>query len=343
MSDRPRPEPFLEAELSELREALSGDLPSVEDLEDLLGGEGSPEDVSSETILGRGDFPRIRPILVALAARASGAQAGFDRELQYAAETLYAVLVVHDLTLGREGGRRRRVARKLLTKSASWLGRNHLTVRAMELARHAPHPDVLGEIVDTLRAFTDSQALAQGLQEGVLPTRDDWREHADSHTGALFSFCCRAGGYLGGADTARLTALGRYGRHMGRLWHVAEDMAVLRYGQPGPYLMGRALGGRPMLPVIAASERYADIAERWKTLVVHPDLELAEQLAADVLAAGGGTAAYEVMANESWRARKALRNLENSVYRDRMERLAVALLRPATRGSRESAGREDVG
>lgn len=327
----PGPEPFLEAELRSLGAELEGDLPDFEDLADLLGGEGAPEDLSGEEVLGRGDFPRIRPLLVALAARASGARGPIDTDVQHAAEALYGVLVVHDLTLGREGGRRRRVARKLLQKSAGWLGRNHLTLRAMELARHAPHPEVLGEILDTLRAFTDGQTLAQALQEGEVPTRDDWREHADAHSGALFSFCCRAGGYIGRADRAQLSALGRYGRHMGRLWHVAEDVAVLRYGEPAPYLLARAMGGRPMMPIIAASERNPEVGRAWSRLVVEPSLDDAAALTEAVLAVGGISESYAVMARESWAARKALRTLEDSAHRQRMERLAVALLKPASR------------
>ncbi|TNE86006.1 MAG: hypothetical protein EP330_24020 [Deltaproteobacteria bacterium] len=329
--ETPRPEPFLGDELRSLGEALGDDLPAYDDLADLIGGAGAPDDVGHEDILGRGDFPRIRPILVALAARASGARGPMDAEVQHAAEVLYGVLVVHDLTLGREGGRRRRVARKLLSKSTGWLGRNHLTLRAMELARHAPHPEVLGEILDTLRAFTDGQTLSQALQEGDVPTREDWQDHADAHSGALFSFCCRAGGYVGGADRSQLSALGRYGRHMGRLWHIAEDVAVLRYGEPGPYLVARALGGRPMFPVIAAAERYPELGEAWTQLVVNPVLEDAEELARNVLAAGGQSEAYAVMARESWAARKALRTLEDSPHRRRMEQLAVALLKPAAR------------
>lgn len=331
MSDRPHPERFLREELRLLGEEMGDDLPAFDDLADLLGGEGAPDDVQTEDILGRGDFPRIRPILVALAARATGARGPMDAEVQHAAEVLYGVLVVHDLTLGREGGRRRRVARKLLQKSAGWLGRNHLTLRAMELARHAPHPEVLGEILDTLRAFTDSQTLSQALQEGDVPSRADWQDHADAHSGALFSFCCRAGGYIGGADRAKLSALGRYGRHMGRLWHIAEDVAVLRYGEPGAYLIARALGGRPMFPIIAASERFPELGEAWSQLVTAPVLEDAEKLAADVLAAGGLAEAYAEMAKESWAARKAIRVLDESAHRRRMERLAVALLKPAAK------------
>ncbi|MCO4745548.1 MAG: polyprenyl synthetase family protein [Proteobacteria bacterium] len=333
MPDYPRPEPFMGDELRALGEALGDDLHNFEDLHDLLGGQGTPDDVRHEDILGRGDFPRIRPILVALAARATGAEGRMDIEVQHAAEVLYAVLVVHDLTLGREGGRRRRVARKLLQRSAGWLGRNHLTLRAIELARHAPHPDVLGEILDTLRAFTDGQTLAQALQEGDIPTREDWQEHADAHSGALFAFCCRAGGYVAGADRTKLSALGRYGRHMGRLWHIAEDVAVLRYGDPGPYLVARALGGRPMYPVVAAAERYPEIGRAWTKLVVEPVLEDAVQLAADVLAAGGNQQAYAIMAQESWAARRAIRTLDDSPHRQRLEQLAVTLLKPAARGS----------
>ena len=121
------------------------------------------------------------------------------------------------------------------------------------------------ELMDALRSFSDAQALSRELAGGV-PMEEDWLEHADAHTGALFAFCCRAGGRLSGADLALLGALGRYGRHMGRVWHVAEDLSVIDHGVPSLHLVTRARGGRPVLPVVLAAERDPSVGESWKRL-----------------------------------------------------------------------------
>lgn len=273
------------------------------------------------------EVPRIRPILVVLAARAAGQTT--DTDLQRAAELLHRALAVHDVALGREGGRRRRVARKIMRRSASWLGGNHLTLRAIELAQVA-RPDVLGDLLGTVREFADGHELMAELQGGRVPTAGDWLEHADRHTGALFSFCCRVGAKTS-LDPYTPEALARYGRHLGRLWHIAEDLAVLQEDEFTPALVARAMAGRPMLPIALAAERSPSLGRLWTQLVTHPSDATAAWVSQLVHDAGGLTAARERMLTESWQARTALASIPPSKHRSALERLvqtvAVASIR----------------
>ncbi len=305
--------------LDGIRDVVAADVVTDQGIADLVGRQNFPGD---NPVVARADLPRVRPILVALAARASGATQ-VDGEPQYAAEMLHLGLAVHDLALGREGGRRRRVARRLVKRSVGWLGGNHLTLRALELGRHA-NPHVFDELLDTVRELSDGQALCRVLQSRPA-TVADWQEHADAHTGALFTFCCRAGGHIARADAHRLRALGRYGRHVGRLWHVAEDVGTLRHGDAGLHLLRRSLAGRPVLPVVRAAERSRQVAELSGRLVDEPTEQLAADLAGEVQRLGGVALASRDMARESWSARRLLAALPDSRYRRAMDRLAGSL------------------
>ncbi len=267
------------------------------------------------------EIPRIRPILVALAARAAGAPE-VDGEAQVVAELLHLALSAHDLALGRPRSLRRRVARKVIRRSVSWVAGNHLTLRALELSRHG-RPEVLEELVETLRAFADAQALSSALV-GSVPDEDDWLEHADVHVGALFSYCCRVGGLLAGAPPAQLSALGRFGRHMGRLWHVAEDVAEIEHGDAVRHILHRAATGRPALPVVHLLAREPGLVDDWLSLAVEPDRRLASRIVT-ALHEGGLHASREVMLQESWRARRAVQALPTSHYRRSMEALASGI------------------
>jgi octaprenyl-diphosphate synthase len=318
-------------ELAGLRSLVEADLVDDDALVAIVGdGAG---------FVGRSDIPRIRPILVALAARATGfvdpvhdaatgsAGRALGSEAQHAAELLHLALRVHDLALGREGGRRRRVARRL-ARSFGWITGNHLTLRALELARHSS-PGVLEELLDTLRAFSEAQALSRELV-GVTPTEDDWLDHADAHTGALFSFCCRTGGHLSGAASRELLALGRYGRHVGRLWHIAEDVSVLDHGEPALHLLARASAGRPVLPVVFTCMVDPEAEQLWARLTSEGNPSDA-RLLADRLRVRGVPRSREVMLQESWSARRAVRILPESRYRQALERLAAELARAGSR------------
>ena len=299
------------------------DLPPEGELYDLLRSEGIPADLEWSAIAAGRDVPRIRPLLVALSARAAGA-GEVDRDVAQAAEVLHLALTVHDVALGRAGGRRRRAARRIFDRSASWLGGNHLTLRALELVRSVPDPAILGEVVETLRAFSDAQVLGNTLQAGAPPTSDDWLEHADTHTGALFAFCCRAGGMLGDGEAGSVSALGRYGRHLGRAWHIAEDVAMLTRGDGVALLLERGECGRPVLPVIEAMGVDPWLARDWARIVVDGD-EDAAKVVADAAVANGLVPARRVLLRESWAARKVLRTLEESTYRTGLDRIAADL------------------
>lgn len=290
-------------------------------LNDLVHG----DDEATHALLRASRIPRVRPILVVLAARASGG-GEVDPELQYAAELLYAALALHDVALGSPGGKRRTVARSVLRR-VGWLGNNRVLLRAMELARHAPTPEVLDDLIETLGAFHDGQDVAARLLDGDVPDVAAWREHADGHTGALFAFCCRAGAHVALCSQGELAAFGRFGRHLGRMWHVAEDVVLLQGDDALDHLAGRALAGRPMLPVAVAVERDPEAARLWQSLVTEHNPEDVAALLDRVHAVGALAGTRAIMAQEHWSARQALLRFESTTYRHALERLASGISR----------------
>lgn len=312
---------------------LSRRLDRVLGLRDLVGDDLAADDALGD-VLGRiradelrdlhdSDRLRVRPVLVSLSARAAGA-ASVDPELQHAAELLHLALTVHDLALGQPGGRRRRAARRVLKR----VGGSHLTVRALELSRHVSPPDILGEAVDTLRAFADGETLARELRESVaVPGVRDVEDHADVHHGALLAFCCRAGAHVAQADVTTVAALGRYGRHVGRLWTHADDLVALSSDEAAEHLVSRAETGRPVLAVAVAAERDPATAEAFRELVTTPQLEHAQRVLDGVRSAGGLGATREAMARSSWSAQQALRALPDTKYRQALDGLAAGLAR----------------
>ncbi len=294
---------------------VAGDLASERSLADLL-------DLPLSDVIDGTGLPRIRPVLLALSARAVGGRP--DVEAQHAAEALHLLLVAHDLALGRRGGRRRRVARRLLMR----LGTNALTIRALELARHASHPEILGEVVDALREISDARSFIESsARSSALPPEELWRVHADGRAGAVLAFCCRAGGHLGGGDAIAITALSRYGRHVGRLSHGAEDLAAAHAGDT-EHLVQRALAGRPVLPVALATVRDRSIGSRWAAFAEDPQPDVAAEILALASRAGGLRDARELLARECWAAHRALSPVSPSPYRRGLERVASAFARP---------------
>ncbi len=318
-------------EVERLAHELKGPIGAIDEaLASLSKGEGLPPGLEPEVIFA-GGVPRVRPVLVVLASRAGntvapGGATDHDgaADVAYVAELLQSAIRLHDLALGRQHGRRRRAARRVLGGAAHLLGAHHLTLRALEIARRAPAPEILGDALDALREVSEGQALGETLRARPA-TGHEAHQLAEGHTGAIFAFSCRAGGRLSGAPRPVVTGLGRYGRHVGVAVHLAEDLAVLERGDDAVQLVSRPT----LYPVAVAGERDPRVNELWRQLCGTPEAKIAEALRASVRDAGGMQAAREALATEAWAARKALAGVDESPAREALDRLASALGRAA--------------
>lgn len=323
----------------ELESVLGGELDETmrrinDTIGDVILGEGMPTGFSPESYIAPG-VPRIRAFLVVLASRAAGGRDLRADEVAFSAELLHLAVAVHDTALGRQGGRRRRVARRLLGGAAHWLGGNHLTLRALEIARHAPAPEILNEALDTLREISEVHALAQELRDRD-PDARDYRVYAEGHTGSVFSFCTRSGARLAGADTGVMTALGQYGRHMGIAWHALEDhWAFAVPTQHLPRLLAHSIAhGRPLLPLIHAMARDPEVDGLIDRVLTEDEPADAAALRERVRASGALFETRRVVIEETLAARRALRRLEPSPELDALDALARSL---ATSGAKLSS------
>lgn len=306
---------------------------------DLAGGEGAPPGFDPRVFLAPG-LPRVRPLLVVLSARAAVAaseagQIGHaqTQQVAVAAELLHVAIRLHDAALGRRGGRRRRAARRLIGGAVGLLGGNYLTLRAMELVRHGPTPELLGDLLDALREIGEGHGTAQRVRERDASPAEVLAL-AESHTGAVFSFACRAGARLSGADRSAILALGRYGRHTGVAWHLAEDIAFLdvNAGEDPATIEERAMEGRPSFVVSLAAARDPAVGQLWRLLGHDPQPEQALDLAQRLRAAGAFAEGRARVAQESWAAQQALAILEPSAPRDALRAIAAGLARGGKAG-----------
>ncbi len=291
----------------------------------LVLGEAISEGVSPESHLAPG-VPRIRPVLILLATGAAGGEYGVHTDdAVFSAELLDKAIRVHDAALGRQDGRRRRIARRLLGGAAHWLSGHSLSLRALEIARSS-RPELMGEVLDTMREITEGHHLGHELRSRDA-TQEEWQDYAELHIGAVYSFCCRAGARLAGAPREVANGLGRYGRHMGVAWHALEDQWVLSASpEELPRILAhRAASGRPLLPLIIGLEQDPSADGLFDRVLATGDLDAARSLQETLVAGGGLYATRKAVLEHSLAARRALRALKPGPHRDALERLAASL------------------
>lgn len=317
----------LAAELERIAEDLRAPGgPLEEAVASLVGGDLLPAAVLREALFADG-MPHVRPVLVHLASQA-GAQRAVDpgaaADVAIVAELLNVALLLHDAALGRAGGRRRRAARRVLRGAGAFVGGSHLTLRVLEIARGAPTPEILGDALDALREVAEGQALRAQF-EFRDPSAAEALQHHESRHGAVFAFSCKAGGHLTHAERPVVTRLGRFGRHTGVAFQLAEDLAAFEGGEDWKSLLRRAEVRRPMYPVAWASAQDARVAPLWRQLADEPDPVLANELATRVRDIGGLGAGREALVAQTWAARQALGGVPPSSARDALDRIAAAL------------------
>lgn len=316
-------------------ERLAGELrgpggPLEEVLGALVGGDVLPAAVLREALFADG-VPHVRPVLVHLASQAASTAPPDPRaahDVAAVAELLNLAILLHDAALGRAGGRRRRAARRVLKGAGAFVGGSHLTLRALEIARRADTPEILGDALDALREVAEGQALRASFEHREASASEALQHHESRH-GAVFAFSCKAGGHLTHAERPVVTRLGRYGRHTGVAWQLAEDLAAFEGGEDWKLLLRRAEARRPLYPVAWAVDGAPEVGLLWRALGEHPDEARAAELAMRVRDAGGLQAGREALVAQTWAARQALGSVPPSAARDALDRIAAGLAQVA--------------
>ena len=222
---------------------------------DLVQGEG----FGSEMFLLPG-IPRIRPVLILLSAHATQKKHVSSEDMEHlilTIELLWAAVFVHDLTLGRQGSRRRRVARRLIGGAVGWIGGNSLNIRSMELAQQLSSSFILSELIQVMRDVSESRKDIRSNATYFFSVQQVI-EHIEQHMGAIFSFACRAGCHIAGGNDRDVTLLGRYGLHLGIAWQIQEELQFLKHDMP-TFLEDALAQNRPLFSLALLQEEDPNI------------------------------------------------------------------------------------
>ena len=124
-----------------------------------------------------------------------------------------------------------------------------------------------------------------------------------------------------------MSALGRYGRHAGVAWHLAEDMALVDATEldTAQLLADRAQASRVGIVVSLAAEQDARIIDAWRSLGRSGDPGEALDFAAAVRATGAMQRGRQHLVTETWAAQRALQALPDNAHRENLRQLVTEL------------------
>jgi octaprenyl-diphosphate synthase len=236
--------------------------------------------------------------------------------LALSVEMCAAAISIHDAALGQQGGLRRRVARKILGRVKTLAG-NQLFVRAVKLMTQVSSgSEHLSELLSIFSDVLHAQQSAQSWKQRI-PSPEELLSHHAHHSTLLFSFVCRAGARVAGADPKSIGALGRYGAHVGMAWLLAEELFWLLDVEDNAIQFLRAQANHNEPPYIL-SLMYEDeeLQSLWSELCLYNDQQVAQTLYTRFCTDSVLQRAKQTVVEYGFKAESSVRVLEESPHRD---------------------------
>ena len=231
---------------------------------------------------------RIRPLLLALSARACQPAGAPELALaplgalMVAAELTHAATLLHDDVLDVSEVRRgQETARMRWGNSVSVLAGDFVLIRALEEVLRSGIPGAMPALLSTIHAMIAGEALQLSLRGRGDVRISDYTEVVAGKTAALFAFCGRAGALCAGAaaggtdpaTTLYADVLADYARHLGQAFQVVDDVLDID-GDPtelGKAVLSDLREGKLTLPVLLALESRPELRERIQLAQLNPE------------------------------------------------------------------------
>jgi octaprenyl-diphosphate synthase len=281
----------------------------------------------SDYIIGSGG-KRLRPLLVLLAARASGAPPlGPQVAAAVIVEFIHTATLLHDDVVDGSGQRRGRdTANHIWGNAASVLVGDFLYSRAFQMMVKLESLRVMEIMADATNTIAEGEVLQLMNAGDPETTETRYLEVIYRKTARLFEAGAQIGAVLAGADAAVERALTAYGRHLGNAFQLVDDALDYRGSalERGKNLGDDLAEGKPTLPLIHAMRRgTAEQKAVLRRAVERGGLQEWPLVLAAIESAGGLEYTAQLAQREADQALAALAPIPGSVHLTALKSLAT--------------------
>ncbi len=313
--------------LASIRGTVSADLAAVDaTIRRELASDVMLVNQVSEYIIGAGG-KRLRPLLVLLAARATGAPAlGPQVTAAVIIEFIHTATLLHDDVV--DGSRQRRgrdTANEVWGNAASVLVGDFLYSRAFQMMVRLKSLRVMEIMADATNVIAEGEVLQLMNARDPDTTESRYLDVIYRKTARLFESGAGIAAVLAGADPLVERALSDYGRHLGNAFQLVDDSLDYR---GSPEQRGKNIGddlaeGKPTLPVIHALQHGTPAQQALLRRAIETGgLEELPAVLAAIESAGGLEYTARLAQREADQALAALEPLPESVHVEALRQLA---------------------
>jgi octaprenyl-diphosphate synthase len=324
----------LAARLGELRVWLAQDLADVERALGAVGVHGDTVAERAGRHLLDASGKRIRPVCVALAARAGSGFGDAAKNCAVAVELVHNATLLHDdvVDLG-EARRGAPTARLVYGNAASIFAGDWLLVEALFRIQAARLPGVLDRGLEVIREMVFAEAMQLDRRGKVKASLEDYFAIVRGKTASLFRWARFAGARAGQVSPEACAALESYGENLGVAFQLVDDVLDFATEEEttGKTVMADLREGKMTYPLIVAMERDGDLAPILEGFCASEPTSLDPALARRVARAIASSQAVDDCLAAAGRlcaeAIAALRGVPRGRARDALEAVAVAMPR----------------
>jgi octaprenyl-diphosphate synthase len=237
-----------------LFDLIAPDLQKVEALlrDRLQSAIGTIPDVGAHLLLAGGK--RLRPVIAALAARATGTDPALALAVGCAAELIHTATLYHDDVV--DDGRVRRgrpAARLVFGNGIVVLVGDFCLARALDTVAATGSLPLVQSLAATVTEMAEGEVAQLERAGNPEVTTDEYFDVIDRKTASLIAWCARVGGAV---PAALDTTLARFGRAVGRAFQITDDILDCAGVES---VTGKSVGhdlteGKLTLPVLLACD-----------------------------------------------------------------------------------------
>lgn len=190
---------------------------------------GTIESIGRHTLRAGGK--RLRPAMVSLAARATGAKFEIERCRKIGAcmEMIHMATLIHDDVIDHAPTRRGQpTASAIHGNTAAILSGDVLLAKAMSILAEDGDLGVIRTVSRMVVQMAEGEVRELEARGRFDLSEDEHLEILRMKTAAFVQCCCEVGGLLAGAQDSVQRALSDFGLHLGMAFQIADDLLDYR-------------------------------------------------------------------------------------------------------------------
>ncbi len=246
----------IQKRLENVQSFLANDLLAVEKaLADLFGQSPEPALSASRHLIVQGG-KRVRPISLLLSAKCFG-PTDEPRFFEMAAvvELAHSATLLHDDVVD-EGMVRRGspTSRCIHGNGVSVLAGDMLLIDGLSRTQSSA-PEMLPAFINTLRRLVNGEVVQLRGRTELDVSEETYEQILRDKTASLFSFSCRTGAQMAGANEAEQQHLADFGEALGIAFQLVDDVIDYDGENTGKSLFADLIEGKLTLPLVLAIQK----------------------------------------------------------------------------------------